>query len=636
MNFKSLIIMLLGLSPMIASAQTEMTVNPATDVTEKWGTARAERYDVAFRLSDPSLIGTNITHVSIPFDTDEAITDHSIWLASELKLQGDENDPDILQISVEPESGFISVALPEPINVSEKGCYIGFSFTVKELNDYSKAPVTVSPAGQPGNMYIHTSRRYLKWGTQDLSLTPEIAITLSGDFHNDALAVITVPETGNLRNEETLATTILRNHGLSEVKSFDYEVEINGTTTARHIEFENPLPTHYFADIPFPLELDSDLDAGSYPISFTITQVNGMPNESSANNFATYFFIYPYLPERIPLMEEYTGTWCGWCPRGIVGMDKMTELYPDKFVYAAYHRDKDPMTTVEDIVTPHPYQGAPSGYLDRKVGVDPYNGLSTETVATADEGIGAVWKKECEAVTTGTIKITAVWSDESHKTIVVNSQSLFVRDYYIPRFRIGYLLTANGLKGEGNDWIQHNYYSGLDEYAPTELNEFVEQPRAIADISYDGVVVMCSPLEGVEGSLPAEISMATPVNHSYSFIPAEAVNYLGESLPLNMDQLNVIAYITDSVTGEIVNCARCAVTDDADVESILLEKPAILINDGNICISINSGAVTAALYNASGLLLDTVCSQEDITIAVPPTHGIYILIVNGISYKIIL
>lgn len=634
MNPKFIITALIGLGPAVMSAQTDMTVNPATDITEQWGTERTERYDVAFRLYDTSLVGTEIKAVKIPFTSNDAISGCSIWLTRELLLEDGENNPDILQINLEPEAGFLSVALPEPVTVTEEGCYVGFSFSINEINEESKVPVTVSPTSQPGEMYVHTSRRFLKWGTQNLSFVPDINITLSGDFHPDAMAVISLPETGSLRNKDTSATVVLRNHGLNPVTSIDYKIDVNDNSITRHIDFAIPVPTHYFADVPLEIEMDSDYDAGSYPITFTVTEVNGTRNEDTVDEIASYFFVYPYLPERLPLMEEFTGTWCGWCPRGIVGMGKMSELFPDKFIYAAYHRDKDPMTTVEE--TPTPYKGAPSGYLDRVLAVDPYNGTHTETVATAMEGIGESWLERSTVVTTGEITATAMWTDASRNSMEVNSKALFVRDYFSPRFRIGYLLTGDGLKGEGAAWIQSNYFSDEDVYADTELIEFVEKPRHIADMSYDGVVVMSSPLTGVEGSVPETIKMESPVIHSFTFDLQDAVNYQGHPLPIDKDRLKVITFIADTMTGEIVNCTQCEVTDEAAVENVRSEKISLTITDNQIIISGISCYAKAALYSAEGALLDRNEGHEEIQLTKPAISGVYILIINDKSRKILL
>lgn len=632
MNFRFITIASLSLSPAAMSAQTEMTVNSVYADTEAWGTARTERYDVAFHLDDSSLMGKKITEVKIPFSDNSGISDCAIWLSRELTLESSQNTPDIIQISSTPEDGYLSASFSSAIEIEEEGCYVGFSFTVNELNDESKQPVTVSPAAEPGNMYVHTSRRYLKWGTQNLSLTPSMEITLSGDFHGNAVAVISLPETGSLKDTPAAITAILRNHGLKDVSSIDYQITTDKSTETRHIDYDTPLPTHYFADVCLPIDLCSDLQAGSYPLSLEITKVNGEDNLAAEYAAESCLYIYPYLPERIPLMEEYTGTWCGWCPRGIVGMERMSGLYPDKFIYAAYHRDKDPMNTVETLATP--YEGAPSGYLDRVVAVDPYNGTSQTTVASAKEGIGKAWDERRGAITTGEISAEASWKDEAHEIIEVKSRSLFVRDYASTRFKIGYLLIADGLKGEGNDWTQSNYFSDEQQYANTELVEFVNQPSHISDMSFDGVVVMTSDLTGVDGSLPDAIKMEQPEYYSYSFDVREAVSYMGVALPLDKERLHVIAYIADNTTGGIVNCTKCDITDPASVNGITTDDASVNVVNGRIVISCINGDADVSLLSLSGMTICQTRGNGEISLPVSANGGVYILKINGRSRKL--
>ena len=41
--------------------------------------------------------------------------------------------------------------------------------------------------------------------------------------------------------------------------------------------------------------------------------------------------------DRVTVVEEGTGTWCGWCVRGIVALEYMRENYPDKFIGIGVH-----------------------------------------------------------------------------------------------------------------------------------------------------------------------------------------------------------------------------------------------------------------------------------------------------------
>ena len=41
------------------------------------------------------------------------------------------------------------------------------------------------------------------------------------------------------------------------------------------------------------------------------------------------------------VMEEGTGTWCGYCPEGMATILRMKEKYPDNFIAVAIHDDDD-------------------------------------------------------------------------------------------------------------------------------------------------------------------------------------------------------------------------------------------------------------------------------------------------------
>ena len=60
-----------------------------------------------------------------------------------------------------------------------------------------------------------------------------------------------------------------------------------------------------------------------------------------------------------PLIEEYTGTWCGWCPRGFTGMEMLRETFGEDFIGVAIH-NQDPMAVLTTSQYPSNIQGFPS------------------------------------------------------------------------------------------------------------------------------------------------------------------------------------------------------------------------------------------------------------------------------------
>ena len=63
-------------------------------------------------------------------------------------------------------------------------------------------------------------------------------------------------------------------------------------------------------------------------------------------------------------MEEGTGTWCGWCPRGIVAFRYMAEKYPETFIGIAVHKSDNLETNTYSYLK---FNGYPSCYVNRNL-----------------------------------------------------------------------------------------------------------------------------------------------------------------------------------------------------------------------------------------------------------------------------
>lgn len=80
----------------ITGATVNFVNNPDEENLSWWGTGKAETYDVALHLTGSEFVGLDITAISFPIITDEAITDYTIWLSKELTLEDKINVPDIM------------------------------------------------------------------------------------------------------------------------------------------------------------------------------------------------------------------------------------------------------------------------------------------------------------------------------------------------------------------------------------------------------------------------------------------------------------------------------------------------------------------------------------------------------------
>lgn len=78
-------------------------------------------------------------------------------------------------------------------------------------------------------------------------------------------------------------------------------------------------------------------------------------------------------PNRRMVVEEGTGTWCGWCVRGIVGLHDMAAKYPEQFIGIAVHNgDEMAHNNYASFLVSMGINGYPGSIINRERGaVDP-------------------------------------------------------------------------------------------------------------------------------------------------------------------------------------------------------------------------------------------------------------------------
>lgn len=165
----------------------------------------------------------------------------------------------------------------------------------------------------------------------------------------------------------------VQNLGLEPLKSFTvtYTDGINTYTDSIkgiNIKFFN------FFRATLKKKLIAD-EVGEEQISLKIIKINGASQDDVVEN-NNYLHKVHVLDKLIPskmLAEEGTGTWCGWCPRGSVNMERMRKKYPNEFIGIAVHNG-DPMTIAEydAALTDLPgFSGFPGVVINRDNVIDP-------------------------------------------------------------------------------------------------------------------------------------------------------------------------------------------------------------------------------------------------------------------------
>lgn len=527
-----------------------------------WGKQKNEVYDIAMALNNPAFAGKKITSVSALIATASGVEDISLWLSSELTLENKKNVPNIASMTVTrqivelaPEvSGVkISATLPEPYVLTAEPVYVGYSLTVTDNNEPgASSPVIVTPATNADGFYAHCSKSVIKWKNMVESTEANacIYLTIEGEVDPYCLSIVNMPETYALKGEDFTVKANLCNGGYEPVSEIEYSYELAGASKTGKVTLDSPVAPDIMGSSEVELTFEGVSDPGSYDMNVTITKINGQPNAAVVPDGDCTLYIIPFKPVKRPLIEDFEGTVFGYSPRDYIALQLLNEEFADAVVCASYHVD-DPMKVTYKF--PFEIYGYPRGSIDRNGLCDTYYGTFH---LSHDFGMRDNVLELIGTITQCDIDVAAAWNDEK-TDIEVSTDTRFVRDYNDANYEIGYLLTANGLKGEGDEWTQYNKYSGDQGYLGTALEIATTWPEYVPGLIYNEVVVNADANMGIEGSLPFEINMNQNYHSEYAFMDA-AYNELIQ----DPDNLYVVAFIIDKFTRRVINANKTKVAKE--------------------------------------------------------------------------
>ena len=559
--------------------------------TEPSGTGKKETYDVAIALTNKSIVGKVITKITVPIIPSEKVGDISIWLAKELKtrLVGGKNTnivnkrwnindaKGIEKSDIVDGVQMVSVTLDKPIVVPEGGLYVGYSVTINDIDRSfaTQVPIVTAKQAKDGGFYLRTSRSFLSWKdcSQELGVAAMTKVELSGDLHANAATLGEIPYSYIAVNKEQTVRVPVYNIGQTPITSLQYTTKVGISTYSGTVVLEKPIPAvyAYFEDVEFKVPVAKF--KGETTVSVHITGVNGENNEAterfSANGKAV---VLKFVPKHLGLVEEFTGTWCGWCPSGYVAMEKMKEIDPE-FIGIAYH-DRDPMTMAAGY--PKLTSGFPTASISREFSTHPYEAMGI----SGEFSMPQVWDYCCEGFVPVGIDLNAKY--ENGKVVVDSSvEWVLPADALADDYRVEYVLVADGLSGDTQGWAQHNYFS-TEPVMYDYMEQFWHKDTYVRGLQFNDVAIMTSGMKGVKGSITT--TRAEVANkYTYTFDTSEALNADGDLIPFHSDKLRVIAFVlTGDDYGTVVNAAQCRVVDPAAIQSPVSENEKLTAGKGKI------------------------------------------------------
>lgn len=243
--------------------------------------------------------------------------------------------------------------------------------------------------------------------------------------------------------------------------------------------------------------------------------------------------------------EEYTGTWCPWCVRGIVAMKEMNAVHDD-FIGIAVHSLHDPMAITE-------YENAQSSISN--VGSNGYPDVVINR-CSAYEGdpknisdfYDMAKKQPMEAAIALQVKY-----DASAKSLTVNTSTYFNNNLKNSDIRIAYLLKEDSVHHPNDSrYNQQNAYSGGE----TEMGGFEKLPTTISssDVYYMDVArCVKDDAFGVASCFPSTIYGGQKYDNTYVF-----------PLPDNVDAVaktTLVVMLINKSNGLILNSNRLRLSD---------------------------------------------------------------------------
>ena len=533
------------------------SANTGTKEVKYFGTAKKESFDVAMLLADKYTKGKKIETIKVPFPKNAEIGNVKIWLTKKLTLENKKNVADVMSLDATMDDSTAIVKFATPYTIDSDTLYIGYSFDVVELTERTQLPISLINEKGVQGLWTHSSRTYRSWLDKSTYGCSAMQVELSGFNANDAY----FEGFKNYYNQVNIATPInltLLNRGYNGIKSIDYSYSVGDKKVSDRLTLDTPIPACLNASTEFTITLPAIEAKGKYPVTFSIDKVNGEANGETATANST-MAIYNKLPKHRPVMEEFTGTWCGNCSRGWIGLEVMTRLHPD-FIALAYHSG-DVMQVIDQknflgFDTENP--AYPMANIDRVyTDIDPYYGADMTPF-----GIEEIWKKQAEILAPASLETEAAFTPDG-KDVKAKAILEFPEDANdADKYSIEFVLVTDGLHGEGQAWEQSNYLEENEkgDYPFPEADIFFAGSSSIPNMHYNDVVVATTRLLDGLIKLPAKVEAEKAFSIEGTITEVDSIKNMA-NYPVIQDSKNLrIVALLLNEKGEIVNGAQAKVT----------------------------------------------------------------------------
>lgn len=400
----------------------------------------------------------------------------------------------------------------------------------------------------------------------------------------DAAISLDASNTISLAGAELPIIGSISNFGLNTINDVELEYSIGGDTYTQSFEGIDILTASY----DFTLENGVILSDGNTPVDVKIVSVNGQVDENDCNDRGSINFTgFTPHPDKNVFVEEGTGTWCPWCPRGDVFMNLMADKYQDRFVGVAVHNGQnDPMVVADwDAgVGPFPgFTGYPGVIFDRNIVIDP-SALENAVIIGLQQTPNSTMTHE------------ATFDTETRElsiTVLTNFANDVDGDY---RLVVG--MTEDAVTGTSSAYAQANNYAGQ---GPDAMGDFgiLPNPVPASQMIYNHTArALLTPFGGLSDAFGSGSVSAGIYENTFTYtVPAD----------YDLSQMHIVsAVVTDGASD---NAKTSKVSGFVDTFDPLLENAISIFpnpTNGISQISLqldNKSDVTISVVDAIGNLI---------------------------------
>ena len=518
----------------------------------------------------PASEGQTITGVAFSFLDSKNISNVKVWISEGLPNFAEEATfcyQDVKEITgrQNADDPVNEVRFEKPYIIdSSKDVYVGYSFEVTANEGKAdQFPVLVKgKKTDKGALYLrfgyadewwydYSSPQYDQYEFGNLAMK----VLFKGTSEDNAVSIgKTFADITAARNSTVTIPLTVTNLGKKSFTSLGLTVDMGGVKKEVTVTPEQAVDKDY----TFDLTLDTPEEIGEIPVTITIDKVNGMPNTSNFKEAQGNIIVLSRIVPHKVAIEEFTGFWCGWCPKGIVAMEKAKQVYGDDVVIVTVHYNDALACKDYAAFTNQTVASYPQAHVDRAImSVDPYYGSSLYECFGISKDIDA---RAAE------IPVAEVIADATLDGDILTAIS-DVRFLYTgsAHYAVAYVLTENNMESE--NWEQANnliQWQGqpIEDLEPM-FEEWIYGTPKMSGVIFNDVAIGAVGLEhGVAGSIPSYVYAEESNKYEVEF------NFRKYKKIMDNDELNLCVFLIDTTTGKIVNADSKSLNPSTGIEGV--------------------------------------------------------------------